>query len=163
MADPKHPQSGDLIIDASDVNAVDLTSDQVRALTKIREGFPEAVTCLQRMNPPQVQALGLNPNEIARISSLMTEFDRASELLGPAEKLAELMRETRLFKGHQVALVLTEMAKQVRHRGEKDPEAAKLLGLLNDLLDYTFGPAQKGAATRKEKEEPSSSKPPAVS
>lgn len=162
MADPKHPHIGDLVIDASDVSPIDLTTEQIRGLTKTREGFHEAVVSLQRLTPAQLEVLGLNPAEINRISTLKGEFDQASELLGPAEKLAELMRETRMYKGHQVGVVLTEMANQVRHRGEKDPEAAKLLGALNDLLNYIYGPAQKGAASRKEKEEAPPADPPSV-
>jgi hypothetical protein len=81
------------------------------------------------------------------------DFDRASELLGPAEKMVELLRETRMYRGHQVGLVLSEMANQARHRGEKDAQAAQLLGMLGDLINYIYGPAQKGAAARKDREE----------
>lgn len=160
MADPKHPKSGELVIDASDIITVDLTAEQIRGLTKTREGFGEAVECLKRLSPEQIQTLGLNPAEITRIAGLKVDFDRASELLGPAEKMVELLRETRMYRGHQVGLVLSEMANQARHRGEKDAQAAQLLGMLGDLMSYIYGPAQKGAAARRDREE---SEPPAPS
>lgn len=160
MADPKHPQSGDLIIDASDIVPVDLTTDQIRALTKTREGFAQAIDCLTRLGPDQTAALGLNPAEISRIANLKAEFEHASELLGPIEKMLELVRETKMFKGHQAGLVLSEMANQARHRADKDPDAAKHLGALKDLFDYVFGPAQKGAASRADKDTPVSTPAP---
>lgn len=37
-SDTKHPKSGDLHIDASDITVVDLTPEQIPGLSKLRKG-----------------------------------------------------------------------------------------------------------------------------
>jgi hypothetical protein len=154
MSDPKHPVVGAMSIDASDIVPVDLTPDQIMRKTKVRGGFLKAITNLTRLSPDQLQLGGINPNEVQRALDLKVQYDRCDELLPPAEKLAELLRETKVEYGHQIGIILSEIAAQVRRRADRDPKGADILGPLSDLLDYVSGPAVKAAETRAKKDEP---------
>jgi len=153
MSDPKHPTVGAMSIDASDIVPVDLTPEQVMRKTKVRAGFPKAVANLPRLSPEQLQAGGINPHEVQRALDLKVQYDRCDELLPPAEKLVELLRETKVEYGHQIGIILGEIAAQVRRRADRDPKGADILGTLSDLLDYVSGPATKAAETRAKKDE----------
>ena len=65
-----------------------------------------------------------------------------------ASKLAELLHETRMDRGHQIATRLAEIVEQARRRAERSPNGAEILGPLADLFEYQLGPAQKAVNTR---------------
>jgi hypothetical protein len=153
MSDPKHPVVGDMAIDATDVTPAELTLKQKQQKTKVREGFSLAVAALTRLAPSQIQASGINADEVTRAINLKAQYDRCEELLPAAEKLVERLRETRLEYGHQTGIILSEIATQVRRRAERDPKAADVLGTLEDLLKYISAPALKALKTRAKKEE----------
>jgi hypothetical protein len=153
MSDPKHPAVGDMSIDASDITPADLTPDQIQHKTKVRAGFPNAVGALKRLSPGQIQTSGVNASEVQRALDLKVQYDRCDELLPPAEKLVELLHETKLEYGHQIGMILGEIAAQVRRRADRDPKAAEVLGTISDLLDYISAPGLKAVKTRTKKEE----------
>jgi hypothetical protein len=154
MSDPKHPAVGAMSIDASDIVPVDLTPDQIQRKTKVRAGFSKGVAALTRLSPDQIQVSGINAEEVKRAIDLKVHYDRCEELLPAAEKLVELLRETKLEYGHQIGIILGEVAAQVRRRADRDPKAAEILGTLADLRDYISAPALKATKTRAKKEEP---------
>jgi hypothetical protein len=90
----------------------------------------------------------VSADEVKRALDLKVQYDRCEELLPPAEKLVELLRETRLEYGHQVGIILGEIAAQARRRADRDPKAAEILGTLSDLLEYVSAPAIKANKTR---------------
>jgi len=153
MSDPKHPAVGAMSIDASDIIPADLTPDQIQHKTKVRAGFPNALAALKRLSPDQIQVSGVNANEVQRALNLKVQYDRCDELLPAAEKLVELLRETKLEHGHQIGIILGEIAAQVRRRADRDPKAAEVLGTISDLLDYISAPGLKAAKTRAKNEE----------
>jgi hypothetical protein len=153
MSDPKHPAVGAMSIDASDIIPADLTPDQIQHKTKVRAGFPHALAALKRLSPDQIQVSGVNANEVQRALNLKVQYDRCDELLPAAEKLVELLRETKLEYGHQIGIILGEIAAQVRRRADRDPKAAEVLGTISDLLDYISAPGLKAAKTRAKNEE----------
>lgn len=158
-ADPKNPQPGDLAIDVSDIVVADLTPEQVSRLLKLRDGLEGAVAAILRLSSKEVQALGLNAEEQKRLGELFVAYQRVSAVQPAVDKLAELISETRQQHGHDINLLLGEMAAQARRRAERDADKARLLGLLADLMSYQYGPAEKGAVTRSKKTPP---KPPAA-
>jgi hypothetical protein len=153
MSDPKHPAVGDMSIDASDITPADLTPDQIQHKTKVRAGFPNAVAALKRLSPDQIQTSGVNANEVQRALDLKIQYDRCDELLPAAEKLVELLRETKVEYGHQIGIILGEIAAQVRRRADRDPKAAEVLGTISDLLNYISAPGLKAVKTRAKNEE----------
>src|SRR5262245_10812909 len=130
MSDPKHPVPGDLSIDAADLVVYDLTPEQIAKKTKLRPGFDKAVQCLGRLKPEQIKNATLSSDEINQCSVYLTQYERADELLPAAEKLVELLRETKIETGHQIGVILGAAAAQVRRRAERDPKAAEVLGSL---------------------------------
>jgi hypothetical protein len=148
MGTPSNPVPGDLSIDASDIKPTELSADQIARITKTREGFGDAVSCLSRLKPEHMQAAGINPAELANALTLKGEYDRCAELLPAVEKLVEILRDTKLERGHQVSVYLSDVVKQARRRAERDPKAAEALGILDDMNAYLSAPALKGAATR---------------
>jgi hypothetical protein len=148
MGTPQNPEPGDLSIDVTGLTVYDLTPEQIKQKTKLRDGFDKAVACLVRLKPDQIKAAGLSADEVARSMQLLADYKRADEVLPAADKLVELLRETKIETGHQIGLILGDSASQARRRAERDPKAAEVLGALQDLLDYVSAPAYKAAATR---------------
>jgi hypothetical protein len=140
-------------IDASDIVPVDLTNEQIFRKTKVRAGFGKGVSALTRLSPQQIQAGGISADEVKRALDLKVQYDRCEELLPAAEKLVELLRETRLEHGHQIGIILGEIASQARRRADRDPKAAEILGTLSDLLEYVSAPAIKANKTKAKNDE----------
>lgn len=165
QSDPKNPKPGDLHIDASALAVVDLLPEQIPKLSKLREGYAVALDALASLSPQAASKAGIHPDEIARAVALAAEIKSLDVFAPAAEKLAELMHETRLDRGHQLAGILTEAAAQARRRAERDPNGAAILAPLEDLLDFQYGPAAKAIITRekgKAKDTPEPPKPAGV-
>lgn len=148
MSNPKNPEPGDLVIDASDIDVVDITPDQIMKLLKLHDGAEKAMDNLLRLKPLEISRAGVSDAEVARARVLIAEYRRIETLLPAVAKLLELLHETRLDRGHKISLLIAEIATQARRRGERDPQGAEILGPLEDLLTYQYGPAIKAAATR---------------
>jgi hypothetical protein len=148
MSDPKNPVPGDQIIDASDLDLVDITPEQMQRLLKIRTGLDKAMANVMRLKPEEIDRAGLNPNDMQRAITLIQQYERIEDFLPAAQKLAEMLLETRAQRAHELSLLLGEIAAQVRRRGERDSKGAEIMGPLADLFEYQFGPARKSAATR---------------
>lgn len=148
MSNPKYP-IGSMIIDASIITPVELSSEQIAKLTKVRIGFSKAVSCLGRLKPEQIEAAGISAPEVQRALVLKEEYDLLEvDLLPVAEKLVEILRDTKRERGHRISIILGELVAQARRRAARDPKAADVLGTLSDLVDYITAPANKAAATR---------------
>jgi len=148
MGTPTNPEKGDLHIDASAVTPIELTKEQAASKAKLREGFELAINCLTRLKAPQLAQSGINALEVQRCVTEKANFDMASFFLPAAEKLVSILKDSKVESGHQISLILSETAMQVRHRAERDPKAAEVLGIIEDLLLYVSGPGKKAAATR---------------
>jgi hypothetical protein len=146
--DPQHPQPGDLHVDASDVDAVDLLPEEISKLTKLRAGHVAAAQVLLSLSSDELKTLGIDADQVAAAPQLLADLDRIGEVSPAADKMAELLRETGLARGHQLGGILSEAAAQAKRRAERDPEAKALLAKLEVLFDYTSGPAVKGARTK---------------
>jgi hypothetical protein len=147
-SDPRHPKPGDLHIDASDIAVIDLVPDQISGLSKLRDGYKKALGCLASLSPEAVALAGIHPTEIARAITCAAEIVRLDEVAPAADKLAELLKETRLDRAHQLSGILTEAASQARRRADRDPNGPAILAPLEDLLEFQYGPAAKAVATK---------------
>ncbi|MDI1434534.1 hypothetical protein [Polyangium sorediatum] len=148
MNDPKNPVPGDTHIDASDLALIDVTAEQMLKFIKIREGVAKAIANLKRLTPEQIDRAGLHAGDVQRALDIADEHQRLDAMVPAAEKLAEMLIETRAGRGHDLAMLLGEIASQARRRGQRDPKGPEILGPLEDLFAYQYGPAQKSAATR---------------
>ncbi|MRG92571.1 hypothetical protein [Polyangium spumosum] len=148
MSDPKNPLPGDKHIDATDLILVDVNPEQMFKFIKIREGVGKAIANLRKLTPAQIDRAGLNAGDVQRALDIADEHGRLDAMVPAAEKLTEMLIETRASRGHDLALLLGEIASQARRRGQRDPMGPEILGPLEDLFTYQYGPAQKSAATR---------------
>lgn len=151
MNDPKHPLPGERHIDVTDISLVDITSDYVSHLSKLREGHAAAVANLMQAGPAARKKAGLNEDEVEELAAAWAACMRVDEVLPAVEKLLELLVETRLVRGHEVAVRIGEMAHQIRRRAERSPNGGEILGPFQTLVDYHFAVGQKAAAAREKK------------
>ena len=148
MSDPKNPVPGDKVIDASALDLVDITPEEMVKLVKLRYGITSAIANLKRLTATQIERAGLNANDVQRVLDLHAERDAIDKMTPAASKLFEMLKETRAMRGHEIANLLGEIAAQARRRGERDPEGPEILGPLDDLFAYQYGPGKKGSATK---------------
>jgi hypothetical protein len=149
--DPKHPVLGALAIDASDVQIVYLTPDQIKHVTKVRPGFDGALACVAQLTPAQAQILGVPATDLAEIQALQPTLDRLDEIEPPAEEMARLIRTTRLARQHRSATLIHAAVQAAQLRARHDPNAAEILGVLKDAQDYVSAPAGKAVLTKTKK------------
>lgn len=149
--DPKHPVLGAMSIDASDVQVVYLTPDQIKHLTKVRAGYDKALSCLAQLTPAQAQILGIPEADLTEIQTLQPTLDRMDELVPPADEMARLLHTTQSSHEHRAATLIHAAAKSARDRAKRDPNAAEVLGALKDLTDYVAEPSDKAVLTKTKK------------
>jgi hypothetical protein len=159
--DPKYPKPGDLHIDATDIPFKDLFPDQISKLSKTRPGFENAVECFLRLSPELIDRAGINPVVAQKAKELMATTKRCDDVLPAAEKLVELLHETRLHARHELSGILTEVGAQSRRRAERDSNGEEILAALEELLDYQYGPAAKAVATKEKAKEAKAPEKPA--
>ena len=148
VMDPKHPVIGDQHIDATERALIDATPDVVSSYVKFRVGVEKAIANIERLKLEEIERAGVNEKTIQLATSLIQEIRLLDELLGPTQKLAEKLYETKLERAHQVSQLFGEICAQARRRAERDPKGAEVLGPLEDLLTYQFGPAKKATVTK---------------
>jgi hypothetical protein len=151
MSDPKHPKPGDRAIDALDLETVDVTADIIATFVKFHEGAEKAMANIERLKPIEMERAGINEKTVQQVIGLIQDYRRAEDLLPAAEKLAEMLHETKLERAHRIGQFIAEIVAQARRRAERDPKGAEILGPLDDLLDYQYGPARKAVATKEKK------------
>jgi len=146
--DPKNPEEGEVHINASDIkNVVDLPNDSLGDLAKVRDGYLAAIGCLAGLDDKLLMSLGLIPDKVKETMELANDREKALKFVGPFLKAAELMKETAADKGDQIAKYLTIAANTARKHGEQSPALRTIMGKLDPLFNYQFGPAAKAQAT----------------
>ena len=148
MSDPKNPVPGDRCIDLTDIELHDITPDMARRLLKLRDGHAQAVQTLLLADPAVRKQAGLSEAEVQDLADTWAAYQRIEQVLPAVRKLLEIVEETRLVHGADIAMKLGEMAHQVRRRGAKIQNGDAVLAPFETLLDYQFGPAQMAADRR---------------
>jgi hypothetical protein len=162
IMDPKHPVIGDQHIDATDIVLVDVTPDIINSYVKFRAGADKAMANVERLKPEEIERAGINEKSLQLLADLIKDYRHASELLAPAEKLAEKLYETKLERAHRISQLFGEICAQARRRAERDPKGAEILGPLEDLLAYQLAPAKKATATKEKAKAAAETTPPAA-
>jgi len=148
MSENQIPEPGTMEINGQDLNVTPIPTGKKAKFKKLRSGAAEAVKCLAKLDPALVVFMGLNAERIQAMVSDMADYKRAEELRPAAEKMVEQINHTQRDRGTKIAQGLGEMAKQARTRCSRAPDGDAALAKLNDLMDYHYGPAVKGKATR---------------
>ncbi|MDI1434192.1 hypothetical protein [Polyangium sorediatum] len=148
MSDPKHPKPNDQVFDLSDLILVDITPDHISRLSKLRDGYHVAVETIVTASSLALQRAALHPGEVQALAASWADVQRIDEVVPAVEKLLELLHETRLVRGHEIAMRLGEMVQQIRRRADRSPDGAEILAPFEKLLAYQSAPALKAVATR---------------
>ncbi len=148
MSDPKNPVPGDRHIDLTDFELHDITPEMARQLLKLRDGHAEAVQTVLLADSAVRKQAGLSEAEVEDLAETWASYQRIEEILPAVRKLAEIVEETRLVHGADIAMRLGDMAHQVRRRSSKLPNGDAVLATFELLLDYQFGLAQTVADRR---------------
>src|SRR5262245_25835625 len=103
MGDPKNPQVGDRVIDASDVRLVDLSTGQTLKTPKLRDGFVEALNAFNLLPENEkaafLERIKVSASDLARVNAVYQNWLKAKALVAPLEKLLELAKETMIANG----------------------------------------------------------------
>ena len=99
------------------------------------------------------RARGIKSAEIQKLRTLSADDAHLGQLHAAAQKLTELLYETRLQRRHEIATLLGEFGAQARRRAERVENSAEVLGPLAALLNYQYGPAKQAAATKEAAQE----------
>jgi hypothetical protein len=159
MGDPKNPDVGDSILDASEVKLVDLSLDQIRRASKLYDGFEGALAAIRLASDDVKKRCKIDPAELTRIEGVLANLKMAQRFAAPLAKLSELISETIIADGSEIAVFLTEVANSARDRAEREDEGkapkgeAHLPAVLEALLKYQFGRAIQGAQTRQQNQQ----------
>jgi hypothetical protein len=135
-------------IDATGVAYVEYPSDYIQSLTKLRAGHEIAIANVTRITPAQLKAAGISAEQAAEVIELAAEHKKIGGLYEASAKMTEVLHDTYLDRGHQIATRIAEMVEQARRRADRSPNGAEILGPLDDLLAYQLGPAQQAAVTK---------------
>lgn len=103
------------------------------------------------MDAAAFKRAGIAASEVEDVITLWEKCKRIDAVLPAVEKLCELLVETRLMEGHNLAIRLGEMAYQIRRRGTRTANGTEVMAPFETLLNYHFGPGQQAAATREKK------------
>jgi len=148
MGTPQNPTPGDKSIDVSDLELIDITTEDIASYAKFHDGSGLALDNAERLTAVEIARAGINPDDFQHLLVLITEYRRIDKVSPAAVKLVELLSETKLERAHRISLLFGEICAQARRRAARDPKGGEILGPLQDLLDYQYGPARQGAATR---------------
>jgi hypothetical protein len=148
MNDPKNPRPGSKVIDASEVELIDLPGEKLPYLIKAREGFELAIEAVINLTPEQRARAGISEVDVVKMEKMALTRRRALAFQPAAEKLAEMADDTARFEAHRIGRLLSEFAAQARRRAEDDPESNDFMAALEKLFEYQFGPAVRAAKTR---------------
>ena len=148
MNDPKNPEPGERSVDLTDLDLHDITPEEAQRLLKLRDGHPKAVKNVLLAAPEVRKQAGLSEVEVTELTAKWVKVQRIEQVLPAVQKLVELLEETRLVEGADIAMRLGEMANQVRRRAGKLADGDTVLAAFEELLDYQFGLAQQVADRR---------------
>jgi hypothetical protein len=147
--DPKKPDVGDMRIDASHLEGivVDLPPGGRIGLRKSQPNFPEAIAELISNQPLFGAAAGIRDEEPVAIQAGIQQMADIDALLPAAEKLVELLQETR-------AVIDDRLQKQVFTIAETVDRRARMMGddelraRYARTLEYRSAIGNKAARTR---------------
>lgn len=148
MNDPKNPEVGERSVDLTDLELHDITTEEAQRLLKLRDGYADAIKSVLVADVAVRKLAGLSEVEVTELGAKWTKMQRIDQVTPAVRKLLELLEETRLVEGANVAMRLGEMANQVRRRAGKVAGGDAILAAFEVLLDYQFGLAQQVADRR---------------
>jgi len=150
---PRTAFQGKLLIDASAVKELifDLAPGAMRQLKREKPGLSGVLSELPSAISQYAATLGLSNELPQQLATRTANIKLLRELLGEAEKLAEVLRESIALHEDEREADLSMIAETVkRTAARKDPSVT---AAFESLLTYVSQVAAKAAATRRKNDE----------
>ncbi|EYF06384.1 Hypothetical protein CAP_1914 [Chondromyces apiculatus DSM 436] len=135
-------------IDASGVVVKYVANADMRRALKLRDQYERAMNNLMILTPSQIDRAGLNPEDVTRIRSRITEYHTVMMFLMASRQMTENLQQTIFVLGHEIAASIGEITAQARRRAKVSPNRGEILNALSPLIEYHTAPAKKARATR---------------
>jgi hypothetical protein len=149
LTDPTNPKPGELAIDASALASflIDLPPGGMQGMRTEQDGFDAVVAEILANQPIRGEAAGITSADVAVLATAGEQIALIDKYLGPAEKLVELLTETRakLDDGRQRKVTTVANAVDLR---AKDGSNDELLAAYEKTRAYRSAIGAKAAKTR---------------
>lgn len=148
-ADPKNPKAGDLSIDATALSSflVDLPPGAMARTRQEREGFREVLTEVAANQKTYGARAGIPDGDIQALQALTDRIADIERFLPAAEKLVELLTESKVKFDDDRHKIVSTIANTVDQRATL-PGNGDLPALYRATREYRSAPAVRGARTR---------------
>lgn len=147
--DPKQPDVGDLVIDASDLASfvVDLPPGARLGMRSEQPGFDAVMAEILANQPTLGERAGITATNFAALQQGQTRISQIDSRLPAARKMVELLEETRAVEDDRMQRLVSAIAISVtsRSRAFNDDE---LVARYEKTCAYRSAVANKAARTR---------------
>lgn len=147
--DPQNPKPGDLLIDATPLKGalVDLPDGGTKGLSREKEGCEVVMDEINTNHAEYGVRAGITDNDLVSLNEYHQKIEAIDRYLPAAEKLVELLRESRAIyedkRERQIKLIVSSV--ESRSAQSKDVE---LLGRYGRTREYYSRHGKKSAQTR---------------
>jgi hypothetical protein len=148
--DPKRPDVGDLILDATNLAPVivDVPNDKLSGLLTSQPGCDEVVVEVRSNQPVLGVQAGIRDEDVADIDTTVAQMAEIRSLLPAARKLVELLTDTYAVLDDRLQRQVFTIASTVERRA-KMLRNDELLARYGQTRKYRSATGQKAARTRK--------------
>lgn len=148
--DPKRPDIGDLIIDATNLTGivVDVPTDKLSGLLTTQPGCDEVVAEVRSNQPVLGVQAGIRDEDVADIDATVAQMAEIRSLLPASRKLLELLEDTYAVLDDRLQRQVFTIASTVDRRA-KMLRNDELLARYGKTRKYRSATGQKAARTRK--------------
>lgn len=148
--DPKKPLIGALAIDATPVAsfAVDLEAGAMQGMRTEQPGFPDVLKEIFSNQAAMGDLAGVTASDLAELQKTNEQIDQLDVYLPPAEKLAEVLVETRAKLDDKRQRLVSAIAQAVESRA-KSSGNQDLLAKYEKTRAYRSAVGLKAARTRR--------------
>jgi hypothetical protein len=148
--DPKRPDVGDLIVDASNLTGVvvDVPTDKLSGLLTSQPGCDEVVAEVHSNQPVLGVQAGIRDEDVADIDATVAQMAEIRSLLPASRKLLELLEDTYAVLDDRLQRQVFTIASTVERRA-KMLRKDELLARYDKTRKYRSATGDKAARTRK--------------
>jgi hypothetical protein len=161
--DPKHPDVGDLILDATNLAGVivDVPTDKLGGLLTSQPGCDEVVGEVRSNQPVHGVQAGIRDEDVADINTTVAQMAEIRSLLPASHKLVELLEDTLAVLDDRLQRQVFTIASTVERRA-KMLRNDELLARYSKTRKYRSSTGYKAARTRKRNEAANQQSSPAL-
>lgn len=154
MPNPNAPQPGALVIDVSTLASylIDLPAGAMQGMRTAQDGWDGVVAEVGANQAENGEAAGITATDFARFQTLNEQYAQVVAYLPAAEKLVEILQESKANIDNQRQRLASAFAQSVEMRAKASSDS-KLLAKYEKTRAYRSAIADKAAKTRRKKAE----------